>query len=55
MNDPFEGEIVKPEPRDGFYDDAERYGVCVDGMRELLKVRPVNLELWSTPGVTNIG
>ena len=21
MNDPFEGEIVKPEPRDGFYDD----------------------------------
>ena len=24
MNDPFEGEIVKPEPRDGFYDDAER-------------------------------
>ena len=37
-----------------FYEDAGRYGVRFDGMREL-KVRPVNLELWTTPGgVTNI-
>ena len=24
MNNPFEGEVVNPEPIDGFYDDAER-------------------------------
>ena len=38
----------------GFFDDAERYSLRVDGMRELIKVRPVNLELWTTPEVTNI-
>ena len=38
----------------GFFDDAERYSVRVDGVSELLRVRPVNLELWTTPEVTNI-
>ena len=37
-----------------FNDDAERYSVQIDGMRDLLKVRPVNLELWTTPEVTII-
>ena len=32
-----------------FSDNAERYSVRVDGMGEL-RVRPVNLELWTTPG-----